>query len=106
MPPGSELGDHAAVGRVNGVLRGDHVREHATAVGQHRRRRFIARALDAEDDHTRRSRVKRRGAVMSVTTAPSPVTSLWILRTGLRLRGAWTPLLEHPHGLERVERPL
>ena len=46
-----ELGDDAAVGGVDGILRGDDAREDTTAVGEHRRRRFVTRAFDPEYDH-------------------------------------------------------
>ena len=50
VPPRGELRHHAAVGRVDVVLRGDHARQHAPAVDEHGGRRLVARALDPEHE--------------------------------------------------------
>src|SRR5262249_24877800 len=68
MTPRGELGNHAAVGGVHVVLRGDHARQHATSVGEHCGRRLVTRALDPEHHHrtappefsTRRKKHERR----------------------------------------------
>jgi len=44
-----DLGNHPAVGRVGGFLRGDPLRKNASVAGHQRRRGFVAAALDAQD---------------------------------------------------------
>ena len=51
VPAGGELGDDAAVGGVDRLLGGDDARQHASSVGEHRRRRLVARALDPQHEH-------------------------------------------------------
>ena len=53
MPPRRQLGDDAAVRRVDVVLRGHDARQHLAAAVEHRGGRLVAGGLDAEDDHAR-----------------------------------------------------
>ena len=49
MGPGGELGHDPAVGRVQGILRTDHVRKQRRAGSDDRRRRLVAGRLDRQD---------------------------------------------------------
>src|SRR5262249_62088288 len=51
MAARGELRDDATVGRVDVVLRGDHIGEHLAPAIEDGGRRFVAGGLDAEDDH-------------------------------------------------------
>ena len=49
MRPGGELGHDPAIGRVQRILRTDHVRQQRRAGGDDRRGRLIAGRLDRQD---------------------------------------------------------
>jgi hypothetical protein len=51
MTARGELGDHTAVGRVDGILRGDDARQDTATVDEHRRGRLVTRAFDPEHHH-------------------------------------------------------